>query len=355
MSIQQFWDSIWSAGRVPPATVVLPANHVQGDAQVGTPIKPNADYFQVIVNQLFLEKSRKWFTTIDPLVMAVTNFSYQKLERSVPFLVGPGMLEGALAAAKTKEPAGMIYRNTRVAGVHPYRGGPVSLAIVLCQVPVSDASKRLLGVVDGLSQAIDIATSLTPYLKIGGAVLNGFNSLMGLDGVKALMGWQAGFGDGNTPFTTGYYVLIDGPGVDAATLWVRNGELFQGATEQSATAVRDRDFVLFSIVKPPEGKRTDLDRLAYWLAWERVQGDAGVAKADNWETAKVNMATLLIDLMQSPDLTEGHAQALGDEYIAKMRAIHDKAVGLSHLGAAKSAESAAQAAVRQRALKVLAL
>ncbi len=352
MSIQQFWNSIWSADRVPPATIVLPDNHVQGDELVGTTIKPNEDYFQVIVNQLFLEKSRKWFTTIDPLVMALTNFGYDKKERSVPFLVGPGMLEGALGAAKTKEPAGMVYRNTRVAGVHPYRGGPVSLAIVLCQVPVSDAAKRLLGVVDGLSTAIDIATSLAPYLKIGGAVLNGFNSLLGLDGVIGLMGWQGGFGDGNTPFSTGYYVLIDGKDIDPATLWVRKGELFRGPTEKDAKPVRDRDFVLFSIVKPSGGKRTDIDRLAFWPGWERVQREAGVAKKDNWETAKVSMAALLLDIMQNPDLTEGHAEALGDELITKMQAIQNKAVKLSSLG---EGETAHDSDVRSRALKVLAL
>jgi hypothetical protein len=349
--LAEVWDRLWRGQRSTPTGVQIPHAHVDGAAGAApAPFRRNQDYFQIIVNELFLASSRKWFTTIDPLVLAVSEFTYGSSRQTVPYVVGAGMLKGVLRAG-VAEPAGMIYRNTRVAGVHPYRGGSVAVSLILCQVPVNDAASRIVGVIEGVSQALDFATALAPYAKIGQAILQGFNSLTGVDGVAPIVGWRGEFDrEGGRPFTPGWHVIIDRQDIDPATLWVREGRLYHGATRDGAKEFRAADFVLFSIVTPPDGTRSDLIELPFWRTWERVEREASVANAEAWQMAKVSMSALDLELRQSPDLTDTQAEAIADEFTSRMVRIQQRAVALGQLSDEEEA-----AAPRRKALSILEL
>ncbi|HEX6558636.1 MAG TPA: hypothetical protein VF021_04220 [Longimicrobiales bacterium] len=346
-AISDVWDKLWKGERETPTAVTIPAENVEGQEKP-QPFRRNNDYFQIIINELFLAASRKWFTAIDPLVFVLTDFTYDSKSNTVPFLVGPGSLKGLLAGG-VAEPAGMIYRNTRVAGVHPYRGGKVSIALILCQAPVNDDARRLINVVEGAAHALDFSTALMPYVKIGQVVLQGFNSILGLNTIKPLIGWRGEFDrEGGTPFTPGFFALINEPDVDPRTLWVKDGRLYRGATAASATELRSADFVLFSVVKPPDGNRSDLELLPFWKSWQRVEREASVANADAWKMAKVSMSSLDLELRQSPDLTEAQAEAIADDFIDKMTRIQQRAVKLGQLSDEKG-----PTASRTKALSIL--
>jgi hypothetical protein len=47
----------------------------------------------VRINQLFLAASRQWFVQYDPLVFVVSEFTYNTAVTTVPFVVGPSMME----------------------------------------------------------------------------------------------------------------------------------------------------------------------------------------------------------------------------------------------------------------------
>ena len=76
-------------------------------------------YFQVRINEMYLKYSRNWFSRYDPMVFVVSEFTYDKKAEAVPFVVGQQMME----KFEKNTPTGMIFSDTRVAGVHPYRGG----------------------------------------------------------------------------------------------------------------------------------------------------------------------------------------------------------------------------------------
>lgn len=94
-------------------------------------IVPRRDYFQAIINQMFLSHGSEWGVGIEPMVLAVSEFNYAGANSTVPYVLGPGKLK----QFGVEEPRGMVYDNIRVAGLYPYAGGTVGLAVVLCQVP----------------------------------------------------------------------------------------------------------------------------------------------------------------------------------------------------------------------------
>src|SRR3954454_15898871 len=129
---KNLWKAIKASPRQLPSTVAIPADHVTAQGTNREKFEADKHYFQVRVNEMFLTEQRKWLTDIDPMVFVVSEFTYDKATQTVPFLVGPMLLEKFSA----KVPKGMIFNDTRVAGLHPYRGGRLSLTVVLGQVNV---------------------------------------------------------------------------------------------------------------------------------------------------------------------------------------------------------------------------
>jgi hypothetical protein len=85
------------------------------DANTDSPVRPQdtvqvgKDYFQIRINQLFLSASRKWFTDIEPMVFAVSEFQYAGHMQTVPYVVGPKKEWG------DSLPHGMIFKDTTIA------------------------------------------------------------------------------------------------------------------------------------------------------------------------------------------------------------------------------------------------
>jgi hypothetical protein len=322
-SLSEFWQGLWSARREPPLALQIPTTRVDTGATLGGVLRPRQSYFQLRVNQLFLAATRKWFTSIEPMVVALSEFSFGGNMSTVPYVVGPGKLKGLATA----EPKGMLYRDTKVAGLHPYAGGTVSLAIVLCQVPIDNVANRFLRVLESTSQAFDFSTMLTPYLKIGRVILDGVTELLGLAETKPLLGWRQEFDDGGLPLAPGFFALVDAPDVDPATLWVKDRQLYVGASSRDSRPFRDADFVLFSVTQPSDGNRGDLSQLPFYELWKRVQQDAVVVTEDGKKSLQANLTALAQAVLLSPDLTEPQANALVAEYYDKAIALREGARG----------------------------
>lgn len=346
-SLGAFWQGLWSPRREPPLALPIAPAHVDTGVALGTPLKSRQSYFQVRVNQLFLAASRQWFTAIEPMVVALSEFSYDGKPSTVPYVVGPGKLKGLVTA----EPKGMLYRDTKVAGLHPYAGGTVSLAIVLCQVPIDNVADRFLRVLEGTSQAFDFATMLTPYLKVGRVILDGVTELLGLEETRPLLGWRQEFEDGG--LAPGYFALIDAPDVDPETLWVKDRQLYVGPSSGASRPFRDADFVLFSVTQPADGNRGDLSQLPFHERWKRVQQDAVVLSEDGLKSLQANLTALEQEILLSPDLTEPQGNALVDDYYAKAVALRERARGRVIRGA--GAPDDGLAAIRSRSLRAFDL
>jgi len=314
-----------------PARATIPAAHVLDGEAEPEPFHPDVHYFQVRVNEMFLQSSRQWFARYDPMVLVVSEFVYDKKVQAVPFVVGPSMLE----KYGQKLPAGMILADTRVAGPHPYKGGRLNLAVVLSQVETKNYARSLLHVLESAA-GLSFATGLGAFLPVAGIVLDGLEALLGDGAVTPLLGLRKEFDpDGGEPFLPSWFALIDLPEeeVDPDRLWVREGRLLHGAGPDEARPFRAADFVLYSIGQHRE--TSELETLPFYPLWERVQEAAtksGKADGDpNWESARSDMRSLYQTLLLSPDLTEQQAEELTDTYVTRAQALREKSVRIAQM------------------------
>jgi hypothetical protein len=246
----------------------------------------------------------------------------------------------------------MIFSNEKVAGLHPYRGDAVKLSVVLYQVPVGSPAKVLLSVIEQASKAFDFATALGSYLTIGNVVLDGIEKLLGLGDTLPLIGLQTTFDpQAGDLFRPSYFALIDKKDVNPNELGVKNNALMKDGEEY-----RDADFVLYSIVRSPDGKRSDIEQLPFYDLWERAVAEALSLKDGSWDTAKGNLLTLLSAIRLSPDLTWDHADELINKYPTLLKSMYEAQKEKSWLGAAKGVAGEEEIdSVRRMAASILSL
>lgn len=327
--------------------IPIPAAQVDDQAGIGGTLKAHEEYFEVRLNELFLVNHREWFTTYDPMAVAVPEYKYHGQPAAVPFVVGPSMLE----SIGNRLPQGMVLADTRITGPQPYRGDGLAITVVLYKLQRDDMLRKMLKLVEKTAKTLDLSGAITVYSKIADAVLDGIDEVRGTGTASPVLGRRQEF----LPVSCGYYALIDGtvarPTEDS--LWVKNKQLMTGPKKEMASPFRAGDYLLFSISRVP---REDLSGLPFYAVYSQVMQDAGRgARKDFWESAKVKMATLYSLLDESPDLTRGDAKDLADKWTKEMVLRRDRAVGLANLGPGQPAYSSEEEQRASRALRVLQL
>jgi hypothetical protein len=360
-NLSALWDQIHNTiinnPRQVPSTVTIPRDHIDENLknELDWDYKRDQHYFQVMINEMFLLNSREWFSQIDPLVYVVSEFVYNGKDEIVPFVVGPGMIK-KLGIEDDKK-RGILIRNTNASGLRPYRGDGLTLTIVLCQSN-KNLLRPLLDVIESVSSALDFSPVLSPYTKIANIVMDGLDALFKTDGVAPLVGLRDSFGPNkNIPFRPGYYALIDAPGIDPKTLWVKERQLHQGDSLNSALPFRKADYVLYSFSSPQNNTRDDTTTLPISEMWERVKKEAATPVDDpDYKNAKILMVNLYQNIILSPDLTEPQADILAEEWKNKMKAIHERAVNIGAMGADEEPSlKPRREAARNKALEILDL
>ena len=120
-TMRDWWDAflrvIQHSPTILPARITIPQDHL--DKPPGPPFKRDQHYFTVKVNRLFLKYSREFWNTYVPTCLVVSEFEYDGEDTVVPFVVGPSMME----KDKIDLRDAFVFSDTRVAGIHPYKGG----------------------------------------------------------------------------------------------------------------------------------------------------------------------------------------------------------------------------------------
>jgi hypothetical protein len=342
---QAIWTRLQQSPAQTPSWVPIPQERVDEPDNLDPALKANKQYFEIRLNEIYLTYQRQWFSQYDPMVLAVSEFSYAGQQMVVPFVVGPTMME----KLGSEVPAGMVFADTCVAGPHPYRGGDVAVTVILYQTQRQDYVRKLLGLVENTATVLDLVVPLSAYIKIAGVVLDGVEALTGTDGTtNPLIGRRDAF----KPVETGYFVLTNAPVSSLNNLWVRNKQLVQGPSLAEATPFRGAEYVLYSVATT---QRDDVSMLPFHPTWQRVLEEAVKSSEEPiWKSTKANMAALLGMLYTSPDLTETHAAHLADEWTETIMTLHDQAVRLSNLSEVRQSAAASDLdRVRAKVVSVL--
>jgi hypothetical protein len=326
--VANLWARVKSSPSFTPTGEAIPGANVDGLAHDPVPFRAGSHYFSVVVKELFLQNGRQWFSTYDPMVFALTEFSYAGQPRSVPFVLGPGLLQ----PYDQKLPHEMLFRDTRVLELHPFRGDDVALTLILGQVQRANYAAEILKIVESVGGAVGAAAGLGPYLKIADALLGAADTLLSAPGTTPLVGMRLGFGGeySDSPLVPAYLALINAQNVDVAKLRVAGGRLL----DASGAPYRAADYVLAYVDQ--QEQRDERALPTFNELWERAVAEAmDVGATDAWESAKAQMLVLAQTLLLSPDVTTDQARELIVEYKGTLRGIRDEAESIASLGDAE--------------------
>src|SRR5215813_6181823 len=249
-----FWDSIKHSPAVVPSHYQIPERHLEKD--VGGQFRHGKHYFVIKVNRAFLQNGRELWQTFAPMALTVCEFKYDGQDTVVPFVVGPSLLE----KKQIEVPANFLFADTKVAGIHPYKGGGLKLTVILYQVKRSNLAEKLLTVAENLASVVDLSQSLSSYLKIANLLVRTVGDVLGENKEnRPVIGLRKEF-DGDEGFGPGYFALINAKSMDRNKLWVRESSLWFGDKEDALIEFTQADYVLYSILQ--RISRDDFEQLA---------------------------------------------------------------------------------------------
>jgi hypothetical protein len=340
-------DKVPAGERASWAPIRIPPGHASGTGS-DLPIRAFEDYIGLRVNQLFLAAERRWFTEIEPAVFASVEFLYGGKDRTDAVVLGPQQ-DSAL-------PPGTVLRNQQVFGVHPFRGGRITWTVVLSQVPVRNIARPILDLLQGAAGLAVPGMDLAAQANIGRLVLDGFERLAGLEGVKPLLGVRESIDvDQNDPLLPGHVALLAGAPPDPRRLWVRDSLLFEGETADSARPLVGRDFVLLEFTRAPDGRRSDVERLPFHADSERARESGGKPSDDSWAEAKALLAAAVSHVHRSPDLTERQKREINQSWTTLVKDARDEALRMTDWSEAQEATDSLDIARMQDVRAILDL
>jgi len=329
------WNRIRSRSTIVPGHAEIESSRILDKLPDPNPIIPQHHYFGIVVNELFLSEGGKWFKEYDPLILSVTEFVYGRETVTLLFVVGPKLLGNNAATV----PQGMIYRDTRVAGVHPFRGGRVISTVVLSRSVRLDYTRQLLKLVESVSTAVPFGGDLGTYCKLTGSILDGIDALLGVGQTDALVGLRREFDhDLANPIRPAFFVLADAPESEVPwrNLWVRDGSLFIGQEPQTLQPFRAASYVLYSIRSATE--RTEIDTLPFSKIASEIVELAASAEEDDWKRAKAELLVLYKQLLTTPDLTRDQVNSYHEEIVRQALEAHERAKKIGPLSGAANAD-----------------
>jgi hypothetical protein len=308
--IAEFVGNLAGGEVVQPKAVILPSDDCPPPESPAPDIEKDKCYLTLTVNELFLSKARQWWVKYQPMVVFVSSFIQGNKTVSVPAVVGPCLLE----RPGEKLPQGLLINDIEVAGPIPYRGGALTISVILYRLEHTNHARDLLRFVEGVSRAIGPTIDLSLLSKVGAPLLDGLGSLLGLDGTVPVMGQRFTMSPVAPGGMRAFYAALLGPAASPEKLSVKNGRL-RAANDVAGRFTID-DYVMYNLAAT--SRRTDESTLPFYSLYERALRDAFRGGDDNWKAAKATFSEVWQQMMVSPDLIPEQAEELFDRWKAKL-------------------------------------
>jgi hypothetical protein len=329
--ISNFAQNLKAGPLLQPKAVTIAPERVLPAGSTGADITKDKCYLTLTVNELFLSKARKWYVDYQPMVVFATSFLQGGITITVPAIVGPSLLE----QPGKKLPQGLLLNNIEVAGPVPYRGGTVTISVLLYRVQHTNYAKDLLKVVEGVSKAIGPTADLGMLTKIGGPLMDGLGSLLNLGDTEPIMGQRFSMSPVGPGGIKTFYTALIGPRTQTSPdkLSVDFGKLKRDLGQEASEFTED-DYVLYSLAAPT--RRTDDNALPFYPLFQRAKQDAFRGGEDNWKTAKATFSEVWQQMSVSPDLIPDQADELFEGWKAILLAEKKRGEDTRMLSVAKN-------------------
>ena len=353
MNLKDFIGGLISSPADNPTAFPVQPESQAKQKQFSTPFKEYEHYFVVEINEMFLSEKVKWFREYTPVVYTTTCFQYGKTTVETPFVVGPTLLQ-----AQMKDLAkDLLLRNTTIAGWHPYAGGTITLTILLCKAVADDYINRTFRAIEKISGVFGPASiaAMGSAINMSRVIVEGVNELVDSKGIEGIALFRKDFDPNKSEgFYPGYYLLLDKMigEEEQKNFIVRDDQLFY--IENGKTVpYRQTNYVLFSIQQ--HEARTDYEKFPFFQYFERAEEMAARKPLSDAKIQEIQdqLSALYIAMLQSPDLTESHANLLMDSFVSKVQKIKDRNFTLKE--AVRMSEDAKNGYTREMSNRIRAI
>jgi hypothetical protein len=320
--MNDFFRKLVSSPTVLPHYFKIPNENTADPAALEGSFETRNHYFSLRVNEMYLKESRKWFSRIEPMVISITEYMYNQQFVSNPFVVGSALLKDKMKG----EGEGMIFRDTRVAGLHPYAGGRFIINIALFQNETENYLQKTMKFLESVSGVFNdnIAGMLKNFTRVSDVIVNGIEELVNYDKTKPLFGIRKEFDpDAGEAFTPGYFVMID----KSNNNW--NATDFSVDTTNRLLyknqPFRDDEYILFSITKTTE--RNDYMALPVYKKYDEILAHAqSLPEISEREKIRIKemLRVLNFEMVRSSDLTAQDATRLMEKFFEELKKVIDR-------------------------------
>ncbi|MBP1701816.1 MAG: hypothetical protein H6Q38_923 [Chloroflexi bacterium] len=300
----------------------------------------NQHYLQILVNEMYLAKARQWWVEYDPVVLVVPSYIYGTQTSAVPMVVGPMLFKQYSSDIGD----GSIIRNAPVTGLHPYRGGSLTLTVIFNKVQRVNNSDRMLQALESItSVASPIAPTIpfATYLKMAGSVMGGLEILFDLPETKPVIAYRETTNPQiDQTLKPSYLVLIDAPGItkeEQSKFKVVDSQLHYQDESKGLIPYRQNDFIVLQIAQGSH--RTDESVLPFYPIWLETQRLGLQSRNVDalWQEAKTHFNTLKVAMYESPDLIKSDVKFYYDQYFQELKDIRQGAAADAQLKAGEFA------------------
>lgn len=326
MGLRDFFKGLVSTPTLLPHFFKIPNENTADPAALAGNFDTRQQYFTVRVNEMYLLESRKWFTKYEPMVVCLSEYSYNKNFVENPFVVGSNLLKSKIKG----DGEGMIFRDTRVAGLHPYAGGRFIINIALYRNEIENYLQKSMKFLENVSGVFNdnISMFLKNFTKISNVIIDGIDELVATDKSRPLFGIRKEFDPAsNETFSPGFYVMIDKSDKEwnPSDFFVDKENKLKYRKDNNLTDFREDEYMLFSINKSTD--RNDYQLLPVYESYDKILEYAQeLDKIGDIEKQKIKdmLRVLNFDMVRSADLTEPDAAMLIKKFFETIKKTVDE-------------------------------
>ncbi len=336
--MSEFFDSVralatqlYSAPTVRPTVGRIPDAQCIPTDEVGHEVLPDKSYFTVVLNELYLAIGRQLWATYDPMVLVTVEYLYNRTNVAIPVVIGPGTIR---RPDGSQIPHGIVINDIPVVGPHPYRGGKVTITLLLYRIKHTDYARGFLKFAENISKATGVPADIDTLQKVGSALLEGVDELLKMRDNEPIAGHMFSIDDSTRRgFRTGYAVLMTGGAVDLSKLRVREGRL-ETSSGEDYLPYRQGDYVLYSVSERP--RRGEIKSLSFYSMYEQSVQAALANDDESWKRAKASLLSLYGQMVSSADLIPAEVESLADAFTAEVLAARERGKAIGALSTAAS-------------------
>jgi hypothetical protein len=255
-------------------------------------LQPYQSYFRLFLKEMYLTKSRAWFTDWYPAVTSLIQLKFADRE---------GVRLSSVAQPPEGQLSEGIFVNYRLSELLPYNGGVVEVDAGLMALKGANHLAPAIKILQSFSGLI--AAPLAPVLPIAEKVAAGVQELMDATNGQVHLSLHDTFtadGGGGTTMRPGYFavVLASEDDVKASQLSVRDSRLYRAVNGGQAKPLTGYDYLLFYL----EG-RIERDDWRLKNIQEPLEGAVAAYATGEQEKGDTLRKVALLAAFTSPDLT----------------------------------------------------